>query len=238
MRAQIAIRCTATKADQKAAAWPAVSRRSLMRRIAISMAAAWLLAMCPASFAQEWVQYASKADLFAVNFPSEPKTLDITYMSEFGISLPGHIYSAEQGQWRPGRRLPERLAVRRAGLHDLCGVEVREARRREGQFLRLGSRGPGRRPARPAHERRCVANVRRDPQARHTALRFRSDGAQRCACARAVSAVADVHRRRRQADSVPVVLYDRLFGGLEVPSIRAAAHRCATGRPAASGRDC
>ncbi len=169
-----------------------------MRRIAVSMAA-WLLAMCPAAFAQEWVQYASKADLFAVNFPSEPKALNIAYTSEFGISLPGHVYSAEQGQsrytmtvadyndaekihtaraaavsgqWRSGRRLPERLAVGRAGFHDLRGVEVREARRREGRFLRLGGRRPGRRPARAAHERRCVANVRGDPQARHTALHF------------------------------------------------------------------
>jgi hypothetical protein len=68
-----------------------------MRRIAVSMAA-WLLATCPAAFAQEWVQYASKADLFAVNFPSEPKALNIAYTSEFGISLPGHVYNAEQGQ--------------------------------------------------------------------------------------------------------------------------------------------
>src|SRR5215831_20577357 len=71
-----------------------------MRRIAVSSMAAWLLAMCTASFAQESVHYASKAHLFPVNFPSQPKTLNITYTSEFGISLPGHVYSAEQGQGR------------------------------------------------------------------------------------------------------------------------------------------
>ncbi len=27
--------------------------------------------------AQEWIQYGSKADLFAVNFPGEPKVEDI-----------------------------------------------------------------------------------------------------------------------------------------------------------------
>ena len=32
-----------------------------------------LLLMCSPASAQEWVQYASKADLFAVNFPVEPK---------------------------------------------------------------------------------------------------------------------------------------------------------------------
>ena len=68
-----------------------------MRRIVMTMAAL-LLVRCPASFAQEWVQYASKADLFAVNFPVEPKAQDISYASEFDITLPGHLYTAEQGQ--------------------------------------------------------------------------------------------------------------------------------------------
>ena len=58
-----------------------------------------LLTSSPA-FAQEWVQYASKADLFAVNFPSEPKAQDITYTSEFGIALPAHVYSSDQGRSR------------------------------------------------------------------------------------------------------------------------------------------
>ena len=59
-----------------------------------------LLVMSSPAFAQEWVQYASKADLFAVNFPTEPKAQDIAYMSEFGISLPGRTYSSEQGRSR------------------------------------------------------------------------------------------------------------------------------------------
>ena len=69
-----------------------------MKSIALSS----LLLMAAGSpvFSQEWIEYASKADLFAVNFPSEPKAEDITYRSEFGISLPGHIYSAEQGRSR------------------------------------------------------------------------------------------------------------------------------------------
>ena len=52
------------------------------------------------AFAQEWIEYASKADLFAANFPTEPKTQDVTYTSEFGIALPGHVYTAEQGKSR------------------------------------------------------------------------------------------------------------------------------------------
>jgi hypothetical protein len=63
-------------------------------------AATLILSMCPPAFAQEWVQYASKADLFGVNFPTEPRVQDIAYATEFGITLPAHVYSAEQGQSR------------------------------------------------------------------------------------------------------------------------------------------
>jgi len=47
--------------------------------------------------AQEWIQYGSKADLFAVNFPGEPKVEDIAYTTEFGIALPGRVYRADSG---------------------------------------------------------------------------------------------------------------------------------------------
>jgi hypothetical protein len=67
-----------------------------MRRISVVTVALVLLRFNPA-FAQEWIQYASRADLFGVNFPSEPKVQDITYASEFGMSLPGHLYSADSG---------------------------------------------------------------------------------------------------------------------------------------------
>ena len=61
-------------------------------------ASAVCLLFGPAVLAQEWIQYASKADLFAVNFPSEPKTQDISFTSEFGITLPGHVYTSDQGR--------------------------------------------------------------------------------------------------------------------------------------------
>src|SRR5439155_695498 len=67
-----------------------------MRSIAVLL----LMLMCAPASAQEWIQYASKADLFGVNFPSEPKVADISYATEFGITLPGHVYTAEQGQGR------------------------------------------------------------------------------------------------------------------------------------------
>lgn len=49
---------------------------------------------------QEWIQYASRTDLFGVNFPSEPKVQEIAYKTEYAITLPGRVYSAEAGASR------------------------------------------------------------------------------------------------------------------------------------------
>src|SRR5262245_31438898 len=68
---------------------------SSMRRILL-IAAAWLLISATA-FAQEWIEYASQQDFFTVNFPSQPKVQDITYNTEYGITLPARVYSAVDG---------------------------------------------------------------------------------------------------------------------------------------------
>ena len=70
-----------------------------MRLICIATTALVLVMPGP-SFAQEWIQYVNRTDFFAVNFPAEPKVQDITYPTEYGITLPGRVYSAEKG---PGR---------------------------------------------------------------------------------------------------------------------------------------
>jgi hypothetical protein len=70
-----------------------------MRRISV-ITAALILVLSGPSVAQEWIQYASRADLFGVNFPSEPKVQDIAYATEFGITLPGHVYSTNSGPSR------------------------------------------------------------------------------------------------------------------------------------------
>jgi hypothetical protein len=67
-----------------------------MRRISV-VTAALILFLPGRSFAQEWIQYASRTDFFGVNFPAEPKVQDITYPTEYGITLPGHVYSVERG---------------------------------------------------------------------------------------------------------------------------------------------
>src|SRR5262249_18973296 len=71
---------------------------SINHRIVI--AAACMLAAASPGRAQEWVQYASKADLFAVNFPTEPTSQAITYTSEFGIPLPARVYRSDSGPSR------------------------------------------------------------------------------------------------------------------------------------------
>ncbi len=56
-----------------------------------------ILAIAAPSFAQEWREYTNRADFFGINFPSEPKVKDITYQTQYGLSLPGHVYTAEDG---------------------------------------------------------------------------------------------------------------------------------------------
>ncbi len=70
-----------------------------MRWSSIVMAAVLLCASRPAS-AQEWIQYASKADLFGVNFPADPTVQDTTYATEYGVTLPARVYSAGSGATR------------------------------------------------------------------------------------------------------------------------------------------
>ena len=61
------------------------------------IAAALSLFISQPSFAQEWVEYASQADFFTVNFPTEPKVQNISYTTEYGVDLPGRVYSSADG---------------------------------------------------------------------------------------------------------------------------------------------
>src|SRR6476619_6314522 len=71
---------------------------SMNHRIVI--ATACMLAAASPGRAQEWVQYASKADLFAVNFHGEPTAQAISFTSEFGIQLPARVYRSDSGASR------------------------------------------------------------------------------------------------------------------------------------------
>lgn len=64
------------------------------------VAAAFVLCLSGPSFAQEWIEYVSRADLFTVNFPAEPTVRDITYPTEYGITVPGRVHSYQDGSNR------------------------------------------------------------------------------------------------------------------------------------------
>jgi hypothetical protein len=53
--------------------------------------------------AQGWIEYVSRQDFFAINFPGEPRIEAITWTSEQGAMYPGRVYSAESG--------PNRFAI-------------------------------------------------------------------------------------------------------------------------------
>src|SRR5262245_5273230 len=71
-----------------------------MRLISLVPAVFVVLFISGPAYAQEWIEYVNKVDLFSVNFPSQPEVKDITWPTEYGITLPGHLYVAMDGQNR------------------------------------------------------------------------------------------------------------------------------------------
>src|SRR2546428_141089 len=79
---------------------------SLMRRNWL-IAAAFILLMSGPSFSQAWTQYTSRTDFFAVDFPGEPKVQDISYGTEYGITLPGRVYTYARRPFLKVRHRPD-----------------------------------------------------------------------------------------------------------------------------------
>ncbi len=98
-----------------------------MRLSPVIAATLSLFISCP-SFAQGWIEYASQEDFFTVNLPGEPEVQDITYDTEYFITLPGRVYSHEDGLNRysvtvvdytdAAKRHAERVVSCRAALRD------------------------------------------------------------------------------------------------------------------------
>ena len=61
------------------------------------VAVAFVLLVSEPSFAQEWIEYTSRADFFTVNFPGEPVVRDVTWARESSGTLPGRVHSIENG---------------------------------------------------------------------------------------------------------------------------------------------
>ena len=58
------------------------------------------LLVSAAAFAQGWIEYTSRQDFFSINFPGEPIIEEIMYETEYGATMPGRRYSANQGEAR------------------------------------------------------------------------------------------------------------------------------------------
>jgi len=64
-------------------------------RLSPLVPAALILFMSGSAAAQGWIEYTSREDFFIVNFPGEPTVRDITYPTEYGITVPGRVHSVE-----------------------------------------------------------------------------------------------------------------------------------------------
>jgi hypothetical protein len=89
------------------------------------IAAALSLVLTEPAFA--WIEYASQADHFSVNFPAEPEVRDIEYVTEYSLTLPGRVYSYDDG--------PSRYSVT---VIDFSGTEAKHAARLERCRAELG----------------------------------------------------------------------------------------------------
>jgi hypothetical protein len=65
-----------------------------MRWMPLVTAAASVVVGAPAT-AQDWIEFASTADRFTLNFPGQPTVETTTYTSEYGAELPARVYRAE-----------------------------------------------------------------------------------------------------------------------------------------------
>src|SRR5262245_8858869 len=70
-----------------------------MRLISL-ISSALVLAMSGTSFAQEWTEFASREDRFAITFPGQPKVTETTWNSQMDAILPARIYSGTEGAGR------------------------------------------------------------------------------------------------------------------------------------------
>lgn len=68
-------------------------------RFASLIPAAFALMLAAPAYAQtSWEEFTNREDHFTVNFPGEPAVRTITYKTEKGTSLPGHVYTAKDAR--------------------------------------------------------------------------------------------------------------------------------------------
>ena len=92
-------------------------------------ATALVLTLAAASArAQNWSQYFAFEDFFNIEFPGEPIVRDTSYETEFGITLPARVYTAEDDfgdLLGNGRGLARGAGSTRCALRGLRGLGQR-----------------------------------------------------------------------------------------------------------------
>lgn len=69
-------------------------------RLTLFVPAALILVLSAPVGAAEWIEYTNLQDRFIVNVPTQPTVSDITYPTEFGLSLPARVHTSVDGQNR------------------------------------------------------------------------------------------------------------------------------------------
>ncbi len=69
-------------------------------RIITTLLVALILLSSAASFAQGWIEYINRTDLFIVNFPGEPETTETTHHSAFDADFPARVYTVDNERGR------------------------------------------------------------------------------------------------------------------------------------------
>ena len=80
-------------------------------RLMATLSAAVILLGSHAAFAQDWAPFVSAEDGFSATFPGKPKVETITYATEYRMTLPARVFSAEDALGKVlhhGRRLSRR----------------------------------------------------------------------------------------------------------------------------------
>lgn len=103
-----------------------------MRLMMPLITSALVTAMSGTSFAQEWADFASREERFAVNFPGQPTVTETTWTTLIGVTLPARIYTGTSGAGRYSvtvvdynpieRILTEKSRFCRAGAETCAGV--------------------------------------------------------------------------------------------------------------------
>ena len=75
-----------------------------------------LLSLPQTASAQEWIDFVSKEGGFTVNFPGQPSVSETTFKSEYGYTLPAHVYSAERGRERYSVTVVDYGNIERMGI--------------------------------------------------------------------------------------------------------------------------